>query len=536
MAERDQATMLPERLQGLLLPGAYPHPVSAIRVVQTHVSWVLLTGEFAYKLKRPVHYDFIDLRDPQRRAALCEVELRLNQRFSPSLYVAVCDVRWREGRAHIGGEGELLERAVCMRQFTPGCELDALLRGAQVDGAQIESFARSLASIHARLPVAAGESPWGQPDRIAALLHENLREARQSMPDAARAAACDALAGPLDRALQRVRPVLGERRAAGYVRECHGDLHARNIALHEGRLQAFDCLEFEPAFRWIDVAEDVACLTMDLLAHGRADLAAAFTHGWLLASGDFSAARVLRLYGAHRALVRAKVMALEQPRRDDARAAGDEPRAGTDADAYLSVAARLLGDAAPLLVLMHGVSGSGKSWFATRLAARHRLLHLRSDVERKRLAGLPPEARTASPLDGGLYTPEGHQRVRDHLLAAAESVLTGGLGVIVDATLLRVADRRPWVELARRLGVRCVVVACHASPETLRSRLLRREQVQQDPSEAGLAVLQAQQQRVEPCAAAEGAAVVAVATDDPDAIAQAGIAVNAYVAGAAGMY
>jgi len=263
---------LPEQLQALLYPRADPHPVRTVDLRATHISWVLLTGRFAYKVKRPVHYAFIDLRRAAQRRRLCHEEVRLNRRFAPELYLGVRTVRLRHGEARIGGSGRIIEHAVRMRQFPHSQQLDTLLDDRRIEPVELENFGLELARLHARLPAARARQRWGQPAAQVESMRRNAREsvrAAQALGTSA-AAAVRALQARLERWIGGARPLLAQRFAARHVRECHGDLHAGNIVRHRGRLTPFDCLEFDPALRWIDVADEVAFLVMDLEARAAA--------------------------------------------------------------------------------------------------------------------------------------------------------------------------------------------------------------------------------------------------------------------------
>lgn len=496
--EESARNLLPQHLHGLLAPAAYPHPVESVELVQTHISWVLLTGRYAYKIKRPVCYEFLDLRSAERRAFLCREELRLNRRFAPDLYLDVCDITLEDGEARIGGVGAIVERAVRMLQFERADELDRLLATGRIEPAALEEFGRSLADIHARLPVAPPDSHWGRPDRVQSIVLDNLEQCQRASTMLDSASRLDALRRAVSDCLGQLAPWLEQRRAAGHVRECHGDLHARNVVFRDGRLLAFDCLEFSDAFRWIDVAEEVAFLVADVEARGCRDHAHGFLSGWLAGSGDFAACRVQKLYRAHRALVRAKVAALGQ--------------AGREFESYLSVAEEALSPGKPFLALLSGYSGSGKTWLAKRLAPRLRAIHLRSDVERKRLVGLPETARTASPIRQGLYAPEMSVRLYEHLADCAADIASGGYPVIVDAAFGRREERARFRELGDRLRVPLRLLHCRASPDILRERILQRHAIGSDASEADLDVLHWQQQCHEPVATEEGFATLEIDT------------------------
>ena len=509
---------LPEPLRGLLTPQAYPHPVAAVELIETHVSWVLLAGDLAYKIKRPVHYPFIDLRSPARRKLLCEEELRLNRRFAPELYLDVCRIIDSGGTASIataGAEGPVLEYAVRMRRFPADAELDRLLAAGAVAPAELEAFARQLAILHADFPAASPQSPWGRPEDIQALMIRNLLECAQAAAALGAAEPVLALRGPLQRSLATHAECMAGRRAQGRVRECHGDLHARNIVRLGGRLIAFDCLEYEPAFRWIDVADEVAFLSSDLTARERPLHAHAFIGGYLSQSGDYCACRVLELYQAHRALVRAKIAALEAA----AAAAGPQRESRRrELDRLIAHAARSLADRAPVLLLMCGLSGSGKTWLARRLAERLLAVHVRSDVERKRRAGLEASARSGSGIGEDLYASATSAAVYEGLARAAADILAGGFCAIIDAAFLRRAQRARFAELGARLGVPLRLVLCNAPIGTLRERIAVRARGGRDPSEADAAVLDWQLEHFEPLAPDEGLDIVRVETADADAV------------------
>jgi aminoglycoside phosphotransferase family enzyme/predicted kinase len=504
------APTLPELLRNLLTPAAYPHPVEAIELVETHVSWVLLTGSYAYKIKRPVRYAFIDLSSSERRAFFCMEELRLNRRFAAELYVDVCQVTVHGGATRINGPGVVIDHAVRMRQFRREDELDRLLEAGGIEPRELEDFGRSLADIHQRLPIAPGNARYGAPDAVRSLVLDNLRQCIEADPSGRSSARLNALRSILEQRLELLEASLARRVAGGRVRECHGDLHSRNVVRRDGRLLAFDCLEFDPALRWIDVADEVAFLLMDIGVLRRPAHAHAFLSGYLAQSGDYEACRALKMYEAHRALVRAKVTALASAA-GSAASPGDAARAFAQCRSYVDAARAALDEQQPRLILMSGVSGSGKTWLANRLAPLLAAIHLRSDVERKRFAEAPPGLHSGA-VGGGRYTPEAKAHVYEHLVQCAEHALSGGYSVIVDATFTRREDRTRFRDLATRLGVSACVVHCRAAPQVLRARVAGRHEQGTDASEADLAVLQWQETHQQPLLGSEGLVAVEVDT------------------------
>jgi uncharacterized protein len=500
---------LPAHLGALLTPQAYPHAVDTIELIETHISWVLLTGPFAYKIKRPVHYAFVDLRSLERRSFCCAEEVRLNRRFAPALYLGVCAVTAREGRARIAGDGPVIERAVRMQQFRREEELDRLLAAAKIEPAELERFGRDLAGSHSQLPVAASSPTRGQGGVIRAGVLENLNQCALAAAIMGNRFPFDALTGPLIRMLAAAQPWMNARLQAGRVRECHGDLHCRNVVRLGARLAAFDCIEFDPELRWIDVADEIAFLLADLEARGSRRHAQAFFQGYLDRSGDFQACRVLTPYKVHRALVRAKVAALDASNASDI---GAFERARTEHLRYVGSAMHTLTPSKPKLILVVGLSGSGKTWLAHDLASYLSAVHLRSDLERKRLSGLAEQARSASAVAEGLYSPDVSTRVYEHLAHCVADVLGGGYPAIVDAAFLRRDQRARFRELATALNVQLYVFHCHAPAQLLRTRIRERALHGTDASEADLSVLTWQQAHQDPLHADEGFAIINVDT------------------------
>jgi hypothetical protein len=506
---------LPDILSALMTPQAYPHAVRDVQLVETHMSWVLLTGEFAYKIKKPVCYSFVDLRSAERRAFYCSEELRLNRRFARNLYIEVCAITASRGRASVAGQGRTIEHAVRMRQFEGTQELDRLLADGGIEPPELGTFGEDLAIIHEGLPVAEAPEAPGRPEGSRKVLLENLEQCLQGAALVGSDAAMRALRQPYAARVAEADDRFEERWQQGRVRECHGDLHSRNIVRYGGRLIGFDCTEFDPSFRWIDVADDVAFLMMDLEARDFPLHAHAFRSGYLARSGDFAVCRMLRLYQTHRALVRAKVTALEAA---GAREGSARESALEQHRAYLRYAERQLMAQQPMLLLMFGLSGSGKTWLAERLAPPLDAVHIRSDVERKRLAGLAQGQRTRSDLEQGLYSPGMSAHAYQRLLACADEALAGGYTAIVDAAFHRRGDRADFLALARRHGAAARLIHCRAPRTALQARLEARARAGTDASEADLPVLEWQEANCERLLESEGFDVVDADTTSSDVV------------------
>lgn len=437
-------------------------------VITTHISWVLLTPEFAFKIKQPVRLPFVDYSTLDARRRCCEEEVRLNARLAPSLYLGVEPVTGSIAEPHLGGAGPVLEHAVRMRRFADGALFSERLAAGTLGLQHVDALAALLARFHEQAAVAGPDSGFGQvPQRLAVALAA-LDGARPLAAGAERAA----LREWLEHASAELAPLWRARLQGGRIRECHGDLHLDNVVCLDDEVAAFDGIEFDAALRWIDVVDDIAFPVMDFGARGRADLGWRLLDGWLALTGDHQAVPALAFACVYRALVRAEVE-LMRGRHDaacgyfDAATAWSRPRAAA-------------------LTITHGLPGSGKSFESQRALERTGAIRLRSDVERKRLHGLPMLADSrASGVH--LYTPEATARTYAHLLATARMLLRSGWPVILDAAFLRRDERDAARQLAFELRVPFAILHCEAPPPVLRRRLASRGA---DASEADAGVLE----------------------------------------------
>lgn len=493
-------------IAGLANPAAYPHPADRFAHIETHASHVFLVGDLAYKLKKPINLGFLDFSTLEQRHFYCTEELRLNSRLAPDTYLAVVPITGTPAAPRIDGEGEALEYAVKMRRFPQ----NALLSRRRVTPDIVDRIADRMAAFHEAIPVAAPESGYGSPDSVLAPMLENLAVLGRGATGAMEAPRLAALAEWTHAQFPALKGLIERRRLAGRVRECHGDLHRGNIAEVFGQLIIFDGIEFDPALRWIDTINEVAFLAMDLAQGGAPDLARRFLNRYLERNGDYGGVALLDLYRVYRAMVRAKVTAirLTQPGLE----ANEVLHYRRELARYLELTEDYTRDHPRRLILTHGRSGSGKTHLSVILRERLRLIHVRSDIERKRLFGLPPEARAAAAAGTGIYTPEATTRTYARLLSLARSILAGGWGVLVDATFLRHSQRAPFLALAAELRVPCTVLYFQAPESVLRARVAKRVAEGCDASDADVTILDAQSAASQPLTPEESACAVTVNT------------------------
>lgn len=505
---------VPPLIAALMQPARYPHPVDRVELVQTHGAWVLLAGEFAYKIKKPVRFPFMDFGTLGARRHACETEIRVNRRFqqhdrpATHLYLGVWPIvgtadnpRWSAA-----GDGQpAIEYAVQMRRFDEAARLDNVCRRGELTAEHIAGLARRMAAFQTRAAVAGKTQPWGHATAAMRWPRDNFNTLRALLKDPADAALVQALSEWTEQRFVAIEPLLSRRRQKERVREGHGDLHLANLVLIDGEVLPFDAIEFNDELRWIDVASDMAFCWMDLLDHGQPGLANVLLSEWTDASGDVSAHTVWGFFASYRAAVRAKIAAIRAGQLAGSPEA-DEHLA--EARRYLALAQDIAHPPAPQLVITHGLSGSGKTWASGRWLQAEtsgRAIRLRSDVERKRLHGVSPLAASGSGLNSGLYRPQAHEETYASLRARARMLLQDGWSVVVDAAFLREAERRSFAELAQAEGCPFHILACEAPADELRRRISARQAGGKDASEATLAVLEQQFGWLEPLGEAERA-------------------------------
>ncbi len=491
-------------VKALCDPTRYHHDVAAIQVIETHISFVILTGSFVYKIKKPVDLGFADFSTLNKRKFYCEEEIRLNRRLAAPLYLGVVIITGTPTRPIMNGSGKVIEYAVKMRQFEQNRQLNRYLKQHELTPQQIDQFATDIAAFHKRL------APAEYSSRFAA--YESI--AREAMDNFTSCEACDDATFHLYRlrkvklwtqqSLERNKSFFEQRKHGGFIRECHGDLHLGNLALLDNRIVAFDCLEFNAELRWVDTMNEIAFFMMDLDYHHRLQQGRRFLNKYLENTGDYEGVRILRFYLTYRAMVRAKVarIKLQQINTDNELKDSlhlefgrhiDLATAYTDSRAHTPV------------VITHGFSGCGKTYLTGELVENADVIRIRSDIERKRLVGLQAMQRSHSDIARGLYTDKMNDEVYLRLHQLAGTIVKAGYPVIVDATFLRHDDRNLFQRLAKHLAVPFVILDITASGNTLERRINQRNQSQSDTSEATLNVLTYQQSYAESLTAQERA-------------------------------
>jgi aminoglycoside phosphotransferase family enzyme/predicted kinase len=495
------ASVLPDLIQQMCQPGFYPHPVvEPIRLVQTHVSYVLLTGDYAYKVKKPVNFGFLDYSTLEQRHHFCQEELRLNQRGAGPLYLEVVAIGQSGGTYHLDG-GTPVEYAVKMVQFPQETLLSALYDRGELTEDLMADLAVAVANFHLSAETSDYISTFGTVEKIRQAFDENYAQTEGYIGGPQTQAQFDETKAYTDAFFASQVDLFEQRVAQNWIRACHGDLHLNNLCLWQEQLYLFDCIEFNEPFRYVDVMYDVGFVVMDLLSKDCAALATVFLNHYVERTGDWEGVQLLPLYISRQAYVRAKVTSflLDDPSVDE----DTKRQAAATAAGYYRLAWSVCQPRSGRVYLMAGLSGSGKSTTARLLAQQVNGIHLRSDAIRKHLAGVPLDQRG----DDSLYTPAMTEQTYDRLLTLGLALAQAGYSVVLDAKYDRQARRQTAIERIQLAGLPLTILHCTAPPEVLEARVRDRAG---DIADATVAVLQ--QQSMEPFPEAEQPLVWAIDT------------------------
>ncbi|HLG69765.1 MAG TPA: AAA family ATPase [Chloroflexota bacterium] len=464
-------------------PGAYPYPVDHVEVVETHISWVFLAGPFAYKVKKPVNFGFLDYSTLERRRFFCAEEVRLNQGLAPNTYVGVVPVAQWADALRLEGAGEAVEYAVKMHRLPPERMLDALLAADKLTVPDIERLAARIAAFHGQARTGEGIDDFGGRRIIEQNSRENFEQVHPFVGRWLIHSQFARVYSFVHQELDRLAGLFERRVRGGRIRECHGDLRSESVWMDpSGEFQVFDCIEFNERLRCSDVASEVAFLASDLDWRGRPDLAWSWVEAYVRASRDEELRELLPFYKCYRAFVRGKVEAFEQ---EGVSSIEDRSKHGRAAREHFQLAESYALRFAPTLFLTCGHIGSGKTTLARGLASILGLPIISSDVVRKELAGINPREHQPSPAGGGLYQPGLVGQTYGEMYRRASELLRRGGGVILDATFARDSERQRAFQTARLAGAGYMVLNVEAPESLIYQRLVARSHGQVTESDAG---------------------------------------------------
>jgi aminoglycoside phosphotransferase family enzyme/predicted kinase len=488
-------------IKGLTKSNAYQHKVTSVSVLETHISWVLLTGHYAYKIKKPVNFGFLNFSTLENRHFFCHEEIRLNRRLAPDLYLEVIPITGNIMQPKMGGTGEIIEYAVKMVQFPAGLTLNKYAERGQLTAIEIDQLANIIANFHLLIDKAEVTSIYGHPTDIKYWFNENFDHISPLLVNEEQKHQLQKIQLWGNTEWNNCFEVMQQRKQQGYIRECHGDLHLSNMTLINGEVVLFDCIEFNPLLRWIDIISEVAFVFIDLLYFGYDDYAYRLLNHYFQNTGDYHGIAVLRYYLVYRALVSAKVALLQQTDKENLRYAR-----------FINLAHRHTQITSTTLIITHGYSGSGKSTYSGRLAEKIGAIQVRSDIERKRLFDNETPANNHSEL----YSQKITDNLYLYLANTAKTLIQAGFSTIIDATFLKNEQRNMFRQLAMEYKVKFIILDMLASYEELCARIDKR---QDDVSDATIKVLQQQLQIAQGLSIEEQDYVITLDTQNPNAFA-----------------
>lgn len=478
-----------------LLAARFPHPVIQPQLVETHISWIVLTGDFAYKVKKPVRFDFLDYSTLELRQRQCQREWEINRRYAPEIYLAVVPIREGEGQLVFDGSiGEIVDYAVQMRQFDQAALVDRQLAAGQIAATDMDALAAQLVRYHgdASRVYFSAESAR---DRAIQPALENFEYLLTHLAVSSVGIVQQLREWTIKEA-SKLQTWFANRASQGWIRECHGDLHLNNLLRIDDQFLAFDAIEFNERLSQIDTMCEIAFLMMELHEHGYRSHAHRLINQYVEGMNDYDGLGGLRFYLVYRAMVRAKVDLIRHTQTTGS------PRTELTEDGrrYVQYAQRVAAGAEPSLWITHGLSGSGKSTAAMRLVEERGLFRVRTDVIRKQLLGISPNDTTPEDRLDEAYSAELTARVYDRLADMCEQIISAGFSPIADGAFLQRGHREAFAKLAAGLSVPLRIVDCSASVDELQRRIAHRGP---DPSDANLAVLHHQLTTAEPLTDAE---------------------------------
>ena len=478
-------------------PQIYPHPPSKIEFVQTHISAIFMTGEYVYKIKKPVNFGFLDFTTLEKRKFYCQQEVMLNRRLSPEIYLGVVEIRWQDGRIHLGsGPGEIVEYAVWMKQLPADCLMDQRLSRKMVTEEDLRKIASKIVHFHLHAATDPKIAFFGQAGTIRGNLEENFKQTEAYVGRTLSAEVHAKTREDSLRFLEHQSALFQQRLTEGKIRDCHGDLHLQHICLAE-EILIFDCIEFNERFRYSDVAADIAFLLMDLDFHGYAGEGVQLAAFYLSFSRDWRLFLLLDFYKSYRAYIRGKVTCF---RLDDPNISVKEKRfALEEAKRYFHLASLYAGRMhRPQLLLTGGLVGTGKSTLAQALAHVFGWEWLSTDKIRKALAHLQPQERRLEKFHEGIYSPDFSRQTYQTMLERTRDLLQAGKSVILDGSFKKEEEREKAVDLSVQAHADFLFIECQCSEPTIQKRLAERALDPSQPSDGRWEIFASQRDDYEP--------------------------------------
>ncbi len=473
---------LSQLIANLQKPDNYDHPTTQFSVIETHISYVILTGTYVYKIKKPLNLEFLNFSTLAKRLFYCQEEIRLNKKMAPDIYLEVVKITGDYHNPKINGYGKTIEYAVKMREFSQDAIFTRLLDKQQLTLDMIRQTAQRIALFHESAPLALADNPYGTYTQVHKPVEQNFNQIRTFLSASQDIEELAKVSTWADQEHQRWLSLFKERKQNNFIRECHGNIHLGNIALVNGEPIIFDCIEFNDSLRWTDTMADLAFLAMDLEDKGQLAFANQVVSDYLQATRDYSGLRIFPYYKSYRAVVRAKIALYQRIQQKNSAA---QQVSWQQYQNCMRLAMHYCASKKNALIITHGLPGSGKTTVAEYLVQHASFIHLSSDITRKQLTGLDLTSKNNLAIYEGIYRTEISEQVYQHMHDTAELILQAGYSVIVDATFIKRHHRDIYRKLAATQGVAFKILHMYAEEAIIFSRLHKRQQQPQQISEAG---------------------------------------------------
>ncbi|MBI1912367.1 MAG: AAA family ATPase [Deltaproteobacteria bacterium] len=464
--------MLPPLIQALLDPLSYPERPAEVNLRQTHISYLFFTPDFVYKVKKSVNFGFLDFTSLYKRLFYCNEELRLNRRLAPGVYIGVAGITYENGQAKVGGEGEPVEYAVKMKRLPEASILEKMLEEDKVTEKEVIRIAEKIAEFHKDAQTNERISSFGLPQIIRNNTEENFIQTIDAIDMTISKHTFDRIKEYTHEFISKNERLFLKRAKDGFIKDCHGDIHCEHISIADG-INLIDCIEFNERFRFSDTVADIAFFSMDLDYHNRADLSRLFDSRYFSLSKDTEGVALLDFYKCYRAYVRGKVAGFKsfEPEVTDK----EKGAALLDAKFHFHLSKLYAtGGFRPALIIIMGLSGTGKTTIAEELSRDFSLIRLSSDSIRKELAGIPIEEKRIEEFKKGIYSEEFTNRTYRALIERGITYLKNGRSVILDATFSKQKHIEELKTALRGITADFHIIRCAAGDDAVKERILGR--------------------------------------------------------------
>lgn len=507
-------------VQEISRPETFGTKEKKLRLIQTHISFVVLTGSHAYKIKKPVDFGFLDFSTIEKRKHFCVEELRLNSRLCPEIYESVVSLTETSDGKHleINGSGPVIEYAVKMKQFPQDHIMTELLKKQLITMDHIDQLIDQLVTFYEHTESNEEITSYGTIDAVKQNITENFEQTENKIDITISRSQFQEIKEINEHFFSKMKSLLNNRKDQGFIKSCHGDLHSGNIVMYHDRLCVFDCIEFNKRFRFIDVASDIGFFAMDLDIQNEPFLSSYLIRQYIKKSNDDSLLDVLNLYKSYRAYVRGKVLGfqLDDPHIDKEKKQSIIEQTAAYfslSDYYARLITIQLNQKKPIVFMMSGLTGTGKSTIASKLAVDYRATVINTDVVRKQIAGVDTYERHLDDPNTGMYSPEQVQKTYEQVMAYAKDVLDQQKNIVLDATFQKREHRQMAKELAEKYAASFIPVFC-TCPEKIAKEWLDNRLKSKSVSDGRWEIYQMQKDSFELFTDAEKPLIINTAIED----------------------